>query len=51
VGTGDQQEIALHLPIGTHRTEAFLLQRQKEHGLLLHAQLADLVQEQDAAVG
>ena len=51
VGAGDQLEVALHLPVGADGQEALLLDGAQQHRLLVEAELADLVEEQHAAVG
>ena len=51
VGAGDQLEVALRLRVGADGQEALFLDRAQQHGLLVEAELADLVEEQHAAVG
>ena len=50
VRAGDQLKVAAHLAVRAHRQNSFL-DRAQQHGLLVQAQLADLVEEQHAAVG
>ena len=51
VGARDQLEIALDLAVGAERQEGLLLEGAEEHGLLVEAELADLVEEEHPAVG
>ena len=51
VGAGDELEVARHLAVGADRQEALLLDGPQQHRLLVDAQLADLVEEEHAAVG
>ncbi len=51
VGAADELEVARGLAICAERAEALGLQRAEEHRLLLHAELAHLVEEEHAAVG
>ncbi|MCG3130867.1 MAG: hypothetical protein FLDDKLPJ_01641 [Phycisphaerae bacterium] len=50
VRAADQLEIAGRQPVRPERVEPLLLDRRKQHGLLLHAQFADFVEKQHAAV-
>ena len=51
VGPGDQLEIAFDLLVAADRQEALFLQRAQQHRLFVLAELADLVEEQQALVG
>src|SRR5262249_52204340 len=51
VGAGDQLEVAADLAVAADREEHAVLDRTQEHGLLVEAELADLVEEEHAAVG
>jgi hypothetical protein len=42
---------ALHLLVGAHGKEALLFDGLEQHGLLVQAELADLVEKQRALVG
>ena len=50
VRAGDQLEVARHFAVAAERQEALLLERPQQHRLLVGAELADLVEEQQAAV-
>src|SRR5262245_29398426 len=50
IGAGYKLKVARHLLIPANWQEALLLDGAQDHGLLVEAQLADLVEEQDAAV-
>ena len=51
IGAGDQLELARHLLVGADGQEALVLDGAQDHGLLVEAEFADLVEEQHAAVG
>ena len=51
VRAGDQLKVARDLVVAAERQEALLLERAQQHRLLVEAELADLVEEQHAAVG
>ena len=51
VGGGDQAEVDLHRPLGADGIDLALLQRAQQLDLRVERQLADLVEEQRAAVG
>src|SRR5262249_24599493 len=50
IRAGDQLEVALYLAISTDREEGFILDGAQEHGLLVEAELADLVEQKHASV-
>ena len=50
VGAGDQLEIAVHFAVRAQGRESLFLQGAQQHGLLVQAQLADLVQEEESAI-
>ena len=51
VGARDELKVAPGVAVGADGEERLLLQRPEQHGLLVEPQFADLVQEQDPAVG
>ncbi len=48
---GDQLEVACHLAVGAIGQKALFLDRLEQHRLLVGAEFADFVEEQQAAVG
>ena len=51
VGRGDEAEVDLHRALGADRIDLAFLQRAQQLDLRFERQLADLVEEQRAAVG
>ena len=51
VGPGDQLKVAADLAVAADREEHAVLERAQQHRLLVEAELADLVEEEHAAVG
>ena len=51
MSASDQLEVACHLPVAAEWEKALLLNRFQQHRLLIEAELANFVQEQQAAIG
>ena len=51
VRPGDELKIATALAVGAEGQESLLLHGAEQHGLFVEAELADLVEEEHAAIG